>query len=136
MGWAEKLPSGKYRAMYRDAQKVKRSAGTFTHKAKAVRAAGAKEESVRKAMLRDPEAYKRPWGEWCQEWWPTRNVEASTLKSDAGRLRRHLEPQWSAVPIGSITRQDVRAWCAAMRTNGTGPTTVQRCAHLFSASMI
>lgn len=136
MAWAEKLPSGKYRGVYRDAAGKRRSAGTFSHKAKATRAAGAKEDHARRSMLRDPEAYKRPWGEWCDEWWPTRNVEASTLKVDAGRRTRHLDPKWAKVPIGSITRQDVKAWASEMRANGTGPTTVQRCAHLFSASMV
>lgn len=86
-------------------------------------------------MLRDPEAYKRPWGEWCDEWWPTRSVEASTLKVDAGRRKRHLDPRWRTVPIGSITRQDVKAWASHMRADGIGPTTVQRCAHLLSASL-
>ncbi len=44
MPWAEKLPSGKYRALYRDARGKRRSAGTYTHKAEAVRKAGAAEE--------------------------------------------------------------------------------------------
>lgn len=135
MGWAERLPSGRYRAVYRDGYGSRRSAGTFAHKAAATRAAGAKEAVARKSLLRNPEAYKQPWSEWVAEWWPTRNVEPSTLKSDAGRLKRHLMPYWGTTPIGSITRQDVRAWCSTMRTNGTGPTTVQRCAHLLSASM-
>lgn len=134
MGWAERLPSGRYRGLYRDARGVKRSAGTFTHKSKAVRAASAKEEHARRSMLRDPEAYKRPWGEWVEEWWPTRNVEASTLKVDKGRLERHLRPRWGDVPIGSITRHDVKAWAAKLGAT-TGPTTVQRCAHLLSASL-
>jgi len=135
MGWAEKLPSGKYRGLYRDANGTKRSAGTFTHKPAAVRAAGAKEEHARKVMKRDPEAYKRPWREWVEEWWPTRSVETSTLKVDKGRLDRHLLPHWGDVAIGSITRHDVKAWTAQMAREGVGPTTVQRCAHLLSASM-
>lgn len=135
MAWAERLKSGRYRGVYRDAAGVRRSAGTYPHKARAKRAAAAKEEAARRSMRRDPEAYRRLWGEWCDEWWPTRTVEASTLKVDAGRRKRHLDKRWADVPIGSITRQDVKAWCAAMRTDGIGPTTVQRCAHLLSASL-
>ena len=37
MAWSEKLPSGKYRGLYRDGAGKKRSAGTFSHKAMAVR---------------------------------------------------------------------------------------------------
>jgi integrase len=136
MAWAEKLNSGKYRGLYRDAQGKRRSVGTFSHKARAERAAAAKEDDARKSMLRDPEAFRRRWREWVDEhWWPSRVVEASTMKVDRGRLDRHLMPAWGEVPIGSITRHDVRAWLAKMERDGTGPTTRQRCAHLLSASL-
>lgn len=135
MGWAEKLPSGKYRAVYRDAAGVRRSAGTYSHKPAAVRAANAKEDEARKTLRRDPAAYKRAWGEWCDEWWPTRDVEASTLRNDAARRRNHLDPRWSTTPIGTITRQDVRAWAAQLRTDGLGAESVKRCVHLLSASL-
>lgn len=44
MAWAEKLPSGRWRGLYRDGAGQKQSAGTHTHKAKAVRAGAAAEE--------------------------------------------------------------------------------------------
>jgi integrase len=135
MGWAEKLPSGRYRAVYRDAAGTRRSAGTFSHKPAAVRAANAAEDDARRTMAKDPEGYRRPWGEWCDEWWPTRHVEASTLRNDASRRRNHLDPRWADVPIGSITRQDVRAWAAQLRAGGLGVETVKRCVHLLSASL-
>lgn len=135
MAWAEKLPSGKYRGVYRDAFDKKRSAGTFTHKAKAERAAAAREEDSRKSMTKDPEAYRRPWGEWCEEWWPTRTVAPSTLTADKGRRDRNLMPRWKAVPLGSINRQEIRDWASTLRADGLGPETVKRCVHLLSASL-
>lgn len=135
MAWAEKLPSGKYRGVYRDSAGARRSAGTFTHKPKAERSAAAREELARRSLRRDPEAFRRTWGEWVTEWWPTRNVEPSTLKVDTGRLERHLKPRWEHEQIGAITRQDVKAWAAKMKRDGVGATTIQRCVHLFSASM-
>lgn len=86
-------------------------------------------------MRRDPEGFRRSWGDWCEEWWPTRNVEPSTLKVDAGRRDRHLKPEWEQMPVGAITRQDVKAWIAKMKRKGVGATTIQRSVHLFSASM-
>lgn len=135
MAWTEKLPSGKYRGLYRDGAGIKRSAGTFSHKAAALREAGSKEVEARKKLWRDPEAYKRPWGEWADEWEPTRQVEASTRKADKIRKRLHLDPRWANVPIGSITRHDVKAWAASLAANGVTPSTVQRAVHLFSASL-
>ena len=135
MAWSERLPSGKYRGVYRDGSGKRRSAGTFSHKAKAERAAAAAEDGARRKMRADPEAYKRPWGEWADDWWPTRQVESSTAKVDEGRRRVHLDPRWATVPIGSIRRHDVKEWAAGLRRAGVGPGTVQRIVHLFSASL-
>lgn len=135
MAWAEKLPSGKYRGLYRDGAGKRRSAGTFTHKAKAEREAAAKEVDARSLLWRDPEAYKRPWGEWAAEWLTARQVEATTAQADGVRKRKHLDPRWSDVPIGSITRHDVKAWAVQLRRTGISPATVQRIVHLFSASL-
>lgn len=135
MAWAERLPSGRYRGVYRDGAGTRRSAGTFTHKPRAERAAAAREEQARKRVRNDPEAYKRPWGEWCDEWWPTRGLEASTLKADVIRRRKHLDPKWGRVPIGSIRRHDVDAWVGELERAGVSPSSRQRIVHLFSASM-
>lgn len=137
MAWAEKLPSGKWRGVYRDAAGGRRTAegGPFSHKAAAVRAAAAAEHKARRRMYGDPDAHKRTWGDWVEEWWPTRDIETSTRRVDLGRRERHLDPHWADVPIGAITRQRVKAWIADLRARGVGPTTVQRCAHLLSASL-
>jgi len=136
MAWAERLPSGKYRGLYRDAAGKKRSVGKlYAHKAAAERAAASQEERARKSLAADPEAYKRPWGEWCDEWWPTRGVEPTTLKIDGSRRRTHLDPRWGSVPLASIRRHDVKAWAAAMLRAKVGPSTIQRAVHLFSASL-
>lgn len=137
MAWAEKLPSGRWRGVYRDAQGGRRTVegGPFTHKVRAVRAASAAEEKARRRMHGDPDAHKRTWGDWVEEWWPTRDIEASTRRVDLRRRELHLDPHWSQVPVGAITRQRVKAWIAQLRADGVGPTTVQRCAHLLSASL-
>lgn len=135
MAWSEKLPSGKYRGVYRDGAGHRRSAGTFSHKAKAEREAAAKESEARKRRWRDPEAYKRPWSEWADEWLRARRVESSSAKTDASRRRVYLDPRWAGVPIGSITRHDVKVWAVDMRSSGVGASTVQRVVHLFSASL-
>lgn len=135
MGWAEQLPSGRYRAVYRDANGRRHSAGTFAHKAEAVRKAGSAEDKARKSLWSNPDAAKRAWGEWCDEWWPTRTVEPGTLSRDASRRRTHLDERWSNVPLAAINRQDVRGWWASMRRAGVSSSTAQRAVHLLSASL-
>lgn len=135
MAWSRKLPSGRYAGNYRDRNGKVRSAGTFTHKRAADRAATIAEDEARKLGWRDPDALERTWGEWCAEWWPTRGVEPSTLLRDASRRDARLTPRWADVPLGAITRHDVRAWAAELAADGLSPATVQRCVHLLSASL-
>lgn len=159
MAWTEKLPSGKHRGVYRDAHGKRRSAGAFSHKAAALRAAAAKETAVRRSLADDADAHKQPWSAWVDRWWPTRDVEASTLRTDKGRLDNQLTPRWGDVPIGSIRRNDVKAWAVELRRTGRQPRkisakkaaaggqpakpknpglepeTVKRCVHLLSASL-
>ena len=59
-------------------------------------------------------------GAWCAAWWPTRQVEVSTLRTDAGRRDLHLLPRWADVELIDITRQDVRAWAALLRVDADG----------------
>lgn len=135
MAWTEKLPSGKYRGVYRDAQGKRRSAGTFPHKAAALRAANASEVEIRKRTRRDPDAWRQPWGEWAERWWRSRSVAPSTAKADEIRRRLYLTPKWHDVPIGEITRYDVKEWIAELRDDDCSPELVRRIVHLFSASM-
>jgi len=142
MAWTEKLPSGRYRASYRDAfGKLRYVPGTFPHKAAAVRAANVKEDEVRRTLQANPDAHRQTWGEWCETWWPTRGVEPGTLKRDKSRLDVHLKPRWSNVPLGQITRHDIKAWVAQLRApdedgKALASTTVQRIVHLMSASLV
>lgn len=151
MGWAEKLPSGRYRAVYRDPSGTKRNASpgqTYTHKKAAERAAIAAEHESRKSTWRNPDRGLQTWGEWCEnEWWPNRHREASTLRNDRYRKNKYLLPRWGPVPLGEITRRDVKVWAADLAKLDSGKEddagdpiplgngTVQRIVHLFSASL-
>lgn len=135
MAWAEKLPSGKYRGLYRDPQGRRRSAGTHAHKRRAEQAAAAAEADTRKLGWRDPEAAGVRFAEWADAWWPTRNVEPGTLRVDQSRLRSRLLPKWADVPLIDITRHDVKAWAAELARDGLSPATVQRYISLLSASL-
>lgn len=135
MPWAEKLPSGKYRGLYRDRAGRRRSAGTFTQKRAAEKAATIAEDAARKLGWRDPDAANMLWADWVTAWWPTRAVEPGTLKVDRSRLNARLAPRWADVPLVDITRQDVRAWIADLQRSKLAPATVQRCVSLLSASL-
>lgn len=141
MAWTRTLASGRYQGLYRGPDGKVRTVpgGPFTHKAKARRAAEAVESEARAPGWRDPAAARMTFGGWCEAWWPTRQVEVSTLRTDAGRRDLHLLPRWGAVELVDITRQDVRAWAADLRQDPDGnprsAATVQRIVHLLSAAL-
>lgn len=135
MPWTEKLPSGRIRGMYRTTAGEKRSVGTFDHAKQAFNEAAAAEALVTKPGWRDPKAAKETWGNWCIEWWPTRDVAPGTLKVDAGRRDGRLIPKWGDVQLAAITRHEVKVWVAELRADGLAPATVQRIVHLLSASL-
>ncbi|MFE2999353.1 tyrosine-type recombinase/integrase [Nocardia sp. NPDC059246] len=130
MGWAEKLPSGRYRGVYRDANGQKRSAGIFTTKEIARRKATAKEDSERENPTRPTPALS--WNEWLPRWTAQRTVEEGTLSIDTRRINKHLVPRWGSVLLTDITQPDVQEWVASLPL---APTTVDKCYRLLSGSM-
>jgi integrase len=135
MAWTEQLPSGKHRGVYRLPDGRKRSAGTFAHKKQALNEAAAAEKEAAALGWRDPRAGLRSWREWCEEWWPTRAVEPSTLKRDESRRDSRLMKRWGDVSLIDITRHEVKAWAAALKRDKLSQETVKRCVHLLSASL-
>lgn len=132
MGWAEKLPSGRYRGVYRDAFGKKRSAGLFTSKDTAKRKAAAKEDEHRENPVRPtPDV---TWSEWLPRWQALRTVEEGTQKIDNQRIGKHLTPRWGGTLLKDIDQQDVQEWVAELRQI-VAPTTVAKCYHLLSGSL-
>lgn len=134
MGWAEQLPSGSYRALYRDRSGKRRSAGTFPHKRAAEKAADVAEDAARRVGYRDPRSGELLWGDWVAAWWPTRPVEPGTLHRDQYRRDLHLLPRWADVALIDITRHDVKAWAATLGKT-LAPASVQRIVYMLSASL-
>lgn len=126
MAWTKQLASGKYQGLYRDGSGKERSAGTFPHKRAAMNAASAAEQETRMRSWRDPAAGERPWGEWCEEWWPTRKLEASTATNEAGMRDHHLLPRWAEVPLCEITRHEGRKWIAKLMATETKVSAAER----------
>ncbi|OZD23868.1 hypothetical protein CH253_08405 [Rhodococcus sp. 06-156-3C] len=111
MAWAEQLPSGKYRGLYRTPDGSKRSVGTYSHKKQAVTAATLKEVEASKAA--NP-TQAMTWAEWEPLWWAGRMVGQSTLTRNKGAIDHHIRPRWGAVQLDQITHDDVQNWVALM----------------------
>jgi len=136
MAWTEQRASGRWQGLYRLPDGSRRSAGTHPHKKAAMNAAAAAEQEAAQLGWRDPRAGARLWSDWVAEWWPTRNVESSTLRTDESRRTKHLDDRWGAVALVDITRHDVKAWAAELLAGGMAAATRDRCLALLSASLV
>lgn len=140
MAWAEKLPNGRYRGVYRDARKRRQylygeDKKGYTQPAQAKREAAAKEVEARNPRARHPDGGKIPWGEWADLWWPTRKVAASTAKADKSKLETHVRPRWGEVALEEITRTDVQEWVDELDTTHLSASTIHKCFRLLSSSL-
>lgn len=116
MPWTPPLPSGKFRAMYRDANGDTQTAGSFLTEKKAMAAGTLAEDASRKPGWINPKAHKETWGEWYDTWWKSRVIEKSTRSSELSMVKVHMRPEWGNVALVDITRHDVQAWATKMVT--------------------
>lgn len=139
MGWSEKLPNGRYRAVWRDAQGHKRSCskpngtGHFARAAEADRYAGQQEVTVRQGGV-GYQGRSMTWGNWCQQWQLVRAIEASTADAELPRIERWLMPKWGSVPLHKITRDAVRAWVKELGED-MAPASVAKVIRILSKSL-
>lgn len=111
MGWAEQLPSGKWRGVYRDSVGKRKSAGTYVRKSDAVRAAGSKEDETRKSSKPTSDL---TWAEWEPVWWSSRTVSPGTKQRNQSAIEGHIRPKWGTTKISDITTGDVQQWVTEM----------------------
>lgn len=134
MAHIRKLPSGKYHG------EVRLHAGPggrvhFTHPLKSAVKAWADdlESDVRHGRAIDPRGGKTTVGEVWETARKSRRLELASRKRDESQWRNHVEPRWGSVPVGPITRPDVRAWANEMEKAGAGPWTIQGCLNVLRA---
>jgi integrase len=130
MAWVQKLPSGRWRGLYRDASGKQKSAGTFDYKASAHKAAQ-KAEGVARHL--PGVTSKLTVSEWLPRWKAQRAVEESTARQDDSKMRHHVLPRWGAVVLPEITSEGVQVWANGLRSDGFSPSTVQKIVRLLSS---
>lgn len=140
MAWAEKLPSGNYRGVYRDAHGTRRylygdDKKGYTQKAEAKREAGNKEVEARNPRALHPDGGKIPWGEWVDLWWPTRKVAGNTFKADLSKLNKHLRPRWGEIALEKITRTDVQDWVDELNETHLSASTIHKVFRILAGSV-
>lgn len=138
----EKLPSGNWRGLYRDANGEKqRVPGTFPRKTDAREAAvDAEAKAKRKAAAKKGTLTARtPWG----EWWRIFNDDDRTFDSDNGyvedsMVKNHVMPKWGEIPLNAIAKHGengVQPWVDSLVRRGYKPNYVRSIIRPLRASI-
>jgi integrase len=118
-----RLPSGKWRAVYRGRDGRRRSI-TRPTKAEARDEALERESEVRRGVWRDPDLGKIAFSTWHERWLKGRVVEANTRRKNDSHIRNHIEPRWGDVPLDGVEKLDVQEWIADMQRAKVGAATI------------
>ncbi len=133
MSWVETLPSGRYRAVYRDAGGARHSQ-SFTRKADAKKFLAIAVSDMARGEWRDPRGGAMPFREWAEKWFAARLVRPSTLYNDRGRYRTHLLPAFGDDQLKDITPLRIKTLIVSISATRK-PATV-RCVHGLLSTML
>lgn len=119
-GTAHKLPSGRYRAMYRgpDGRRYTAPKTFLTEKDARGWLSLRQAEIIRNAWM-PPEADEMPqpkltFETYSKTWLAQRDLKTRTAEHYTRLLEDHITPTFGSLPIASITADDVRAWHAKL----------------------
>jgi integrase len=130
MTWVEKLPSGRFRARYKDEAGDTHSR-IFTTRGAARNYLDTVRVDVRRGQWIDPRGGEKSFAEWAEQWQAARVIRPTTRASESGRIRNHLLPTFGDRPLKAITPLAVRAWVAELSQQRSAKT-VRHCHALFA----
>jgi len=112
-------------ACYRDPEGRQRSAGTFSSRRAAERAANREEAKVREGAWHDHSRGEVTFAEYVETvWLPSKQVETSTLAAYRSYLDKHFIPTFGRRPMGKILPSEVQRWVTTATENGLSAASV------------
>ena len=116
-----------YTGMFVDPDGVKRSAGTYTTKREAERAAHRQEQKVRGGRWHDATRGQVTFRSYVETvWLPSRHIEASTRAGYQSYLNKQFYPVFGDRQMGRILPSDVQAWVTAAAAGGLSAASVRK----------
>ena len=108
-------------ACYRDPEGRQRSAGTYSSRRAAERAAHREEAKVRDGAWHDHSRGQVTFGEYVETvWLPSKQVETSTRAAYRSYLDKHFIPTFGRRPMGKILPSEIQRWVTTATANGNG----------------
>lgn len=103
-----------WRAHYRTPDGSQRNK-SFARKADAERFLATVESAKLTGTYVDPQLSKVTVGDWPERWLAGQaHLKPSTFQRYDGIIRKHIDPKWARVRLGSVSHADVQAWVTAL----------------------
>ncbi len=114
-------------ACYRDPEGRQRSAGTYSSRRAAERAAHREEAKVREGAWHDHSRGQVTFAEYVETvWLPSKQVETSTLAAYRSYLDKHFIPTFGRRPMGKILPTEIQRWVTTATENGLSAASVRK----------
>jgi integrase len=112
---------------YRDPEGRQRSAGTFSSRRAAERAANREEAKVREGNWHDHSRGQVTFADYVQTvWLPSKQVETSTLAAYRSYLNKHFIPVFGRRPMGNILPSEIQRWVTTATEGGLSAASVRK----------
>lgn len=139
MASTEKLPSGRYRPVARDAagQKIPKL-GTYARKRDAQHAADEAEVKARRQASSRTGAIQASitWAEWWEMFNADRVFESDTAAVEENLVTKHISPHWGEVPLNQIDRPAVQQWVNILAKKRTPPNKKQPAGKVYEPTYV
>jgi integrase len=117
----------RFAACYRDPEGRQRSAGTYSSRRAAERAAHREEAKVREGAWHDHSRGQVTFAEYVQTvWLPSKQVETSTLAAYRSYLDKHFLPTFGKRPMGKVLPSEVQRWVTTATAHGLSAASVRK----------
>lgn len=117
----------RWTGVYIDSDGRKRSAGSFSSKRAAERAAHRQEQLVLAGTWHDARRGAITFRDYVErEWLPSKHIEASTMAAYVSNLNRHFFPSFGRKPLAKITPSVVQDWVTEATAAGLKPRSVRK----------
>lgn len=117
----------RYVACYRDPEGRQRSAGTYSSRRAAERAAHREEAKVRDGAWHDHSRGQVTFAEYVETiWLPSKQVETSTLAAYRSYLDKHFIPTFGRRPMGKILPSEIQRWVTTAVEGGLSAASVRK----------
>jgi len=114
-------------ACYRDPEGRQRSAGTYSSRRAAERAANREEAKVREGSWHDHSRGQVTFAEYVETvWLPSKHVETSTLAAYRSYLDKHFIPTFGRRPMGKILPSEIQRWVTTATEDGLSAASVRK----------